>query len=64
MDAMNTGGTRTVGYDRVVLPGGRQLSRREFEALPLRERVGYLMEGTAQFFNGATQVTAADAMKG
>jgi hypothetical protein len=48
----------------VLLPGGRRLSRREFESLPLRERVGYLMEGTAQFFNGATQVSAADAMKG
>jgi hypothetical protein len=68
MDANTGGAVRTVGYDRVVLPGPdgavRDLSRREFEGLPLRERVGFLIEGTAHFFRNGKRVTAADAMKG
>jgi len=69
MNSVGNGSTpQKGGYDRVVIPGpngaSRELSRREFEALPLRERVGYLIEGTAQFFVGAAPVPASDAMKG
>lgn len=56
------------GYDRVVLRDAagktRQLSRKEFENLPLRERVTHLIGGTAEFFSGAVQVTPSDAMRG
>lgn len=57
----------STGYDRVIVPGPngpRELSRREFEALPLRERVGFLIAGTAQFYRKGTPVTASNAMKG
>ena len=64
MESTTPDQTRIGSYDRVVLPGGRTVSRREFEALPLRERVGYLMEGSARFFRGLSQVTASEAMKG
>jgi hypothetical protein len=67
MDA--TGDTATAtGYDRVVVPGpngaSRDLSRGEFEALPLRERVSFLIDGKAEFFRDGARITAADAMKG
>jgi hypothetical protein len=55
------------GYDRVVVPGPsgpREMSRREFESLPLRERVGFLIAGTAQFFRSGVPVTPSNAMKG
>jgi len=55
------------GYDRVVVPapegGTRSLSRKQFEGLPLRERVGYLIEGTAQFFLDGTPISASEAMR-
>jgi len=58
----------SVGYDRVVLRDAagktRQLSRKEFENLPLRERVTHLIGGTAEFFSGAVQVTPSEAMRG
>jgi len=62
--------TRTgyAGYDRVVVRDGggkrRQLSRSEFEKLPLRERVTYLIGGTAEFFAGTEHIPASEAMKG
>jgi hypothetical protein len=57
----------STGYDRVVVPGPngpRELSRRQFEALPLRERVGFLIAGNAQFYRMGAPVTASNAMKG
>jgi hypothetical protein len=58
---------RNEGYDHVLVrdPSGktRQLSRSEFEGLPLRERVTYLIGGTAEFFSGGAPVSASDAMK-
>jgi hypothetical protein len=57
----------STGYDRVVVPGPngpREMSRREFETMPLRERVGFLIAGTAQFFRMGVQVTPSNAMKG
>jgi hypothetical protein len=56
------------GYDRVNIPQAngtmKTLTRRQFEALPLKERVAYLLDGTAQFFLGNQQIPARDAMKG
>jgi hypothetical protein len=58
---------RNGGYDHVLVrdPSGRkrQFSRSEFEALPLRERVTYLIGGNAEFFSGGVPVSASDAMK-
>ena len=55
------------GYDRVVVPapegGTRSLSRKQFEGLPLRERVSYLIEGSAQFFLDGLPISASDAMR-
>ena len=55
-------------YDRVELPRQdgtvRILSRRDFENLPLRERVASLIEGSARFFLGSIPVPARDAMGG
>jgi hypothetical protein len=55
-------------YDRVVVRDGagkrRQLSRSEFEKLPLRERVTYLIGGMAEFFAGTELIPASEAMKG
>ena len=69
---METHGQQTTqtgyaAYDRVVVRDGagkrRQLSRSEFEKLPLRERVTYLIGGTAEFFAGTEHVPASEAMK-
>jgi hypothetical protein len=57
----------STGYDRVIVPGPsgpRELTRRQFEELPLRERVGFLIAGTAQFYRKGAPVTASNAMKG
>ncbi|HEX9575786.1 MAG TPA: hypothetical protein VF994_16950 [Myxococcales bacterium] len=55
------------GYDRVVVPapggGTRSLARKQFEALPLRERVSYLIEGTAQFFLDGQPISPSEAMR-
>ena len=53
-------------YDKVELPRGdgtvQTLSRKEFENLPLRDRVAALIEGRARFFLGGMAVSARDAM--
>ncbi len=55
------------GYDRVEVPaptgGTRSLTRKQFETLPLRERVSYLIEGTAQFFLDGRPISASEAMR-
>lgn len=60
--------SRAGGYDRVVVPGPhgapRELSKRDFEQLPLRERVGFLIDGTARFFRNGAPIPASEAMKG
>jgi hypothetical protein len=60
--------TSGIRYDRVELPkpdgSVRKLSRKEFESLPLRERVSCLIEGTARFFLGDLSVPARNAMGG
>jgi hypothetical protein len=63
----NAGNTGRKGYDRVVIPapegGTRSLSRKQFEGLPLRERVGYLIDGTAQFFLDGSPISPSEAMR-
>jgi len=55
-------------YDRVELPKPdgtfRTLSRKDFENLPLRERVASLIEGSARFFLGNIPIPAREAMGG
>jgi hypothetical protein len=55
-------------YDRVELPRAdgttRALSRKQFEDLPLRERVACLIEGSARFFLGTVSVPPREAMGG
>ena len=55
------------GFDRVEIPGDEgepeRLSKREFEALPLQERVGLLVQGTLRFYRGDRLVTASEAMR-
>jgi hypothetical protein len=55
------------GYDRVEVPapggGTRSLTRKQFETLPLRERVSFLIEGTAQFFLDGRPIPASEAMR-
>ena len=54
------------GYDRVVVPvsggGTRSLTRKQFESLPLRERVSFLIDGSARFFLADQPVPAREAM--
>ena len=56
------------GFDeiRVPSPDGsvRQLTRAEFEALALPERVALLMSGKMQFFRQGRQVGAREALRG
>ena len=55
------------GYDQVEIPapggGTRSLTRKQFETLPLRERVSYLIEGTAQFFLDGRPISPSEAMR-
>jgi hypothetical protein len=54
-------------YDRVIVLAAngerKSFTREEFDALPLRERVNYLIEGRAQFFLRGEEVSAHEAMK-
>jgi len=67
MTAEANGGAFRKGYDSVKVPapggGMRSLTRKQFESLPLRERVAYLIDGTAQFFLDGTPIAASDAMR-
>ena len=67
MTSTNAGAQGRKGYDRVVVPapegGTRSLSRKQFEGLPLRERVSYLIDGSAQFFLDGLPIPASDAMR-
>jgi len=57
------------GFDHVEVPvsgadePSQRLSRREFDALPLQERVGLLTQGTLRFYRGDQEVPASDAMR-
>jgi hypothetical protein len=56
------------GYDRIGLPSDngdvRYLTRQEFEALPLSERVALLMRGKLQFYRDGRAVSAREALRG
>jgi hypothetical protein len=55
------------GYDEIRIPlpdgGTRHLTRAEYEALLLPERVGLLMSGKMQFFRQGRPVSARDALR-
>lgn len=56
------------GFDRIRIPASdgsaRELTKAEFEALPLGERVRLLMGGKLQFFREGKPVPAREALKG
>lgn len=61
-------GVRTGGFDHVDVPAGgdkpkRRLDRRQFEALPLQEKIGLLLQGTLRFYRGGQEVPATEAMR-
>ena len=55
------------GYDRIGVPAEngemRYLTRPQFEALPLQERVSLLMKGKLQFFREGSPISARDALR-
>ena len=56
------------GFDHVDVPsrGGeprQRLTRRDFEALPLQERIGLLVQGTLRFYRGEREIAASEAMR-
>src|SRR5262249_59941923 len=57
----------TFGFDHVEIPKGdgstRRLDRTSFEALPLQERIGLLVQGTLRFYRGHAQVAPSEAMR-
>jgi len=61
-----SGGAAVAGYDRVNItaPDGevRDLSRSEYQKLPLPERVRLLLELRARFFRGEREVPPSQAL--
>ena len=56
------------GFDHVELPARgdeprTRLSKREFEALTLQDRVGLLVQGTLRFYRGDREIAASEAMR-
>jgi hypothetical protein len=56
------------GFDHVEMPArgdapGRRLTKREFEALPLPERISLLVQGTLRFYRGEAEIAASEAMR-
>jgi hypothetical protein len=57
------------GFDHVEVPArsaeepSRRLSRAEFDAMPLQQRVGLLVQGTLRFYRGGREVAASEAMR-
>jgi hypothetical protein len=56
------------GFDHVDVPSrgdepGQRLTRRDFEALPLPERIGLLVQGTLRFYRGDREIAASEAMR-
>ena len=56
-------------FDHVQIPAAgpgtqpRTLDKRQFEALPLHERVTLLVQGTLRFYRGDREIPALEAMK-
>jgi hypothetical protein len=65
--APGAAGKKPGGYDFVEVPtaGGqvKRWSKSEFEARPLAERIGVLVEGTARFIRGGEVVPSREALK-
>lgn len=62
------GGVRAGGFDHVEVPSGddktrKRLDKQQFEALPLQERIGLLLQGTLRFYRGGREVPATEAMR-
>jgi hypothetical protein len=56
------------GFDHVDVPARgneprQRLTRRDFEALPLPERIGLLVKGTLRFYRGDREIAASEAMR-
>jgi hypothetical protein len=56
------------GFDHVELPARgdeprARLTKVEFEALSLQERVGLLVQGTLRFYRGDLEIAASEAMR-
>jgi hypothetical protein len=56
------------GFDHVEMPPHgdaprRRLTKKEFEALPLSERIGLLVQGTLRFYRGEREIAASQAMR-
>jgi hypothetical protein len=56
------------GFDYVEVPAGadqgaRRLDKPGFDALPLEERIGLLVQGTLRFYRGDREVPASEAMR-
>ena len=63
LDTADTG-----GFDHVDVPSRgdaprQRLTRRDFEALPLQERIGLLVQGTLRFYRGDREIAASEAMR-
>ena len=58
---------RAGGYDRVgIVKGGgaiEWMSRSQFQALPLTDRVRLLSGGEMRFYRGTVEITASEAMR-
>ena len=56
-----------IGYDRIRIPlqegGHREITKQQFDALPLAERVGMLVTGRLQFFRGGRLIPPHRAMR-
>ena len=55
------------GFDRVEVRQGdgsqRSLSRAEYEAMPLSERISLVLQRQVEFFRGGVKVSAHEALK-
>jgi len=66
--AVPAGAAAVRGFDHVEMPPHgdaprRRLTKREFEALPLSERIGLLVQGTLRFYRGEREIAASEAMR-
>jgi hypothetical protein len=67
--APSDAGVSARGFDHVEMPSSsadkpnKRLSKPEFDALPLQERVGLLVQGTLRFYRGEREIAASEAMR-
>lgn len=59
--------TESSKYDRVEITEAgkvtRRLSRQEFQALPLDQRVKVVIDGRARFYQGNAEIPSRDALR-